>query len=95
MSNEKRDRQLGMSRRITRRDFLNGAAVAIGALGSASLPEFSSGFQTPSNASDDSLNSDPPDLTGMRGLAPGSYDVAHSLRDGAFWNNAGSPADTH
>ena len=39
MSEENRDRQLGMERRITRRDFLNGVAVGIGALGYASLPD--------------------------------------------------------
>ena len=33
MNQEKRDRELGMGRRITRRDFLNGVAVGIGALG--------------------------------------------------------------
>jgi spermidine dehydrogenase len=31
----------------------------------------------------------------MRGSAPGSYDVAHALRDGDFWETAGSPADTN
>ena len=30
MSQDKRDRELGMERRITRRDFLNGVAVGIG-----------------------------------------------------------------
>ena len=35
MNQEKRDRELGMGRRITRRDFLNGVAVGIGVLGSA------------------------------------------------------------
>ena len=30
MSTDKRDRELGMDRGISRRDFLNGAAVAIG-----------------------------------------------------------------
>ena len=38
MSKENRDRQLGMNRQITRRDFLNGVAVSVGALGCASLP---------------------------------------------------------
>ena len=37
MNQEKRDRELGMGRRITRRDFLNGVAVGIGALGTAGL----------------------------------------------------------
>ena len=43
----------------------------------------------------DSANFYPPALTGMRGSAPGSYDVAHALRDGDFWETAGTPADTH
>ncbi len=95
MSDEKRDRQLGMHRRITRRDFLNGVAVGIGALGCASLPDSVLGFQTSEIVGDNSSDKDPPALTGMRGLAPGSYDVAHSLRDGTFWDTAASPTDTH
>ena len=95
MSEENRDRQLGMNRRITRRDFLNGVALGIGALGYASLPDLAyrshGAFQTGA----DSAKLDPPALTGMRGGAPGSYDVAHALRDGDFWETVGSPADTN
>src|SRR5262249_49933889 len=36
----------------------------------------------------------PPALTRMRGSAPGSYDVAHTLRDGTYWESAGVPIDT-
>jgi spermidine dehydrogenase len=36
----------------------------------------------------------PPALTGLRGSHPGSFDVAHSLRDGTFWAQAGTPLDT-
>ncbi len=36
----------------------------------------------------------PPALTGMRGSHPGSFDAAHSLRDGTFWDGAGKPIDT-
>ncbi len=36
----------------------------------------------------------PPALTGMRGSHPGSFDAAHSLRDGTFWDSAGKPEDT-
>src|SRR5579864_7896239 len=89
--NEDRDRQLGMNRRITRRDFLNGVAIAIGAVGYAKLPGFASDSQT----GHDSASADPPALTGMRGSAPGAFDVAHALRDGSFWETAGSPTDTH
>jgi len=95
MSKENRDRQLGMDRRITRRDFLNGVAVGIGVLGSASLPHLASAHPRKSPPDSSSPDSDPPALTGMRGLAPGSYDVAHALRDGEFWESAGSPEDTH
>jgi spermidine dehydrogenase len=93
MSNEKRDRELGMNRRITRRDFLNGVAIGIGALGYASAPALASSLQSaPATTSGEAY---PPSLTGMRGLAPGSYDVAHALRDGTFWETAGTPSDTH
>ncbi len=94
MSEENLDRQLGMNRRITRRDFLNGVAVTIGALGYAGLPDLASGISNAFQAGD-STDIYPPALTGMRGLAPGSYDVAHSLRDGTFWESAGNPTDTH
>lgn len=94
MSDEKRDRQLGMSRRITRRDFLNGVAVGIGALGYAGLPGLASSLHNAPRSGDDSGDSYPPALTGMRGSAPGSYDVAHALRDGNFWETAGRPSDT-
>src|SRR4029077_2108308 len=30
----------------------------------------------------------------MRGSHPGSFDAAHSLRDGTFWDSAGKPEDT-
>jgi spermidine dehydrogenase len=93
MSNEKRDRELGMNRRITRRNFLNGVAVGIGALGYGRVPGLASSLQSdPAVASAEAY---PPSLTGMRGLAPGSYDVAHSLRDGAFWESAGTLGDSH
>ena len=91
MDQEKKDRQLGMKRRITRRDFLNGVAVGIGALGVAGLsPQTfgSSAKRTPGGPY-------PPALTGMRGSTDASYSVAHTLRDDAFWDSAGSPTDTH
>ncbi len=95
MSEENRDRQLGMGRRITRRDFLNGVAMGIGALGYASLPGLAHGTHAAVQTGADSAKFYPPALTGMRGSAPGSYDVAHALRDGDFWETAGTPADTH
>ena len=94
--NKSRDRELGMQSNITRRDFLNGIAVGAGGLlagnwlGSNVLAQSSAipkGLQ-------DAANYYPPVLTGMRGSHPGSYEVAHSLRDGNFWQKAGKPVDT-
>jgi len=93
MSQRQRDRELGMERRITRRDFLNGVAVGIGVLGSSRMDGFtSSGMGTAS--ADPPSSGYPPALTGMRGSQPGSFDVAHALRDGTFWDTAAEPADT-
>jgi spermidine dehydrogenase len=76
------DRELGMDRVVTRRDFVNGMAVAIGALGaSGSLSAQSSSVY-------------PPERTGMRGSHAGSFEAVHSLRDGTFWKNAGPVVDT-
>lgn len=84
-----------MSRRITRRDFLNGAAISIGALASSGFPHRAFSLSSDSKADGDTGKTYPPALTGMRGSAPGAFDVAHALRDGDFWETAGAPADTH
>jgi spermidine dehydrogenase len=89
--NDWEDRELGMGRAITRRDFLNGVALAAGA---AMLP--SELLATADMQAGRELASDyyPPALTGLRGSHPGSFDAAHSLRDGTFWEQAGTPVDT-
>ena len=71
-----RDRDLGMSRRITRRDFVNG--VSAGVAGAALLPQFAEAQEF---APEQSPNYYPPALTGMRGDHVGSFEVAHQLRD--------------
>ena len=88
---ENYDRYLGMDRPITRRDFLNGAAVVIGGalIAGTTLGEGRTGIE-PSNQADDY----PPALTGLRGSHPSSFETAHSLRDGTFWTTAPAPADT-
>jgi spermidine dehydrogenase len=90
---DSRDRELGMHRRITRRDFLNGVAVVAGA---AMMPWDLRAAGLEGNPADPEKSSNyyPPALTGMRGSHPGSFDVAHSLRDGTFWDSAGKPEDT-
>ncbi|HTM39848.1 MAG TPA: NAD(P)-binding protein, partial [Terriglobales bacterium] len=91
-----RDRELGMQRRITRRDFLDGVALAVGgAILSAGAPWLSAtqaGHEV--SAPEKSSNYYPPALLGMRGNHPGSFEVAHRLRDGTFWETAGKPEDT-
>jgi spermidine dehydrogenase len=94
MSQKKRERELGMDRRITRRDFLNGVAVGIGALGSVGLTELASGAEGRAGGSHSPAAFYPPKYNGLRGSQPGAFDVAHALRDGTFWDTAGTPADT-
>src|SRR5579871_132324 len=84
-----------MNRRITRRHFLNGVAVSLGALGFPGMAGAASSQQSPHHGDGSLTKNYPPALTGMRGSAPGCFDVAHALRDGAFWETAGSPTDTH
>ena len=89
--NDWNDRELGMGRGITRRDFLNGVALTVGA---TALPlDLLAGTAIP--GPEESSDYYPPALTGLRGSHPGSFDAAHSLRDGTFWERAGSPLDTH
>ncbi|MDE0743713.1 MAG: NAD(P)-binding protein [Woeseiaceae bacterium] len=79
-----KDKQLGMSVDISRRDFINGVGVTIGA-----------SFTTDVLASTDIGAQDmpgyyPPELTGMRGSHPGSFEGAHSLRDGMVFDTVES-----
>jgi spermidine dehydrogenase len=85
-------RELGMDREINRRDFLNGVALTIGAslipgsiLGASPTTEY---------APEKWPDYYPPALTGLRGNHNGSFEVAHSLRDAAFWQKAGAPVNT-
>ena len=88
---DRRDRELGMARKITRRDFLNGVALTGGA---ALLP--SQWLATVAIGDDAKSSAEyyPPAVTGLRGSHVGSFEVMHSLRDGGFWDDAGKPADT-
>jgi spermidine dehydrogenase len=86
-ASERRDRELGMHRRITRRDFLNGVSMAVGGsvLASSAFHAF---------AGEQSGSAYPPAHTGMRGSYDATYTIAHSLRDGTFWESAGKAEDT-
>jgi spermidine dehydrogenase len=84
MTLSSRDRALGMDRTISRRDFLNGVAVGVGALSAAGI-----GFGAGSARAESGAY--PPGLTGLRGHNPGAYNVMHAMRDGTFWQTAGAP----
>jgi spermidine dehydrogenase len=88
------DRELGMRRRITRRDFLNGVAVTAGAAmlpvhllaaEQCTLTTSEAGKYTPYY---------PPSLTGLRGSHPGAFEVAHCVRDGTFFETFPNAQDT-
>jgi len=81
---------LGMRRRIRRRDFLNGMALAAG---TAAGSRIASAFET-EHVLETSPEYYPPVLTGMRGSHEGSFEVAHQVRDGEFWNQAGTPVES-
>ncbi len=75
-----RDRELGMHRDITRRDFLNGVSIAAGASflpWQQALADFSVQMQP---------GYYPPTRDGLRGSHPGSFEVAHEIRDGAGYD---------
>src|SRR5437868_4152525 len=78
-----------MGSSITRRDFLNGVALTVG--GAILPPHLLAAIEKDPESAADYY---PPALTGMRGSHPGSFEVAHSVRDGEFWKQAGKPIDT-
>src|ERR1700722_8953031 len=80
---------------ITRRDFLDGVAIAIGGAASgAFLPHFIAAAVAQEAAAQDAAGYYPPTLTGLRGSYPGSFETAHALRDADFWPRAGAIAAT-
>jgi spermidine dehydrogenase len=84
------DRSLGMTRTITRRDFLNGVGVAL--TGALAPPPWLGAWGLEQNAGTPESAPDyyPPIRTGMRGSHPGSFEVGHDLRDQKAWTAAAS-----
>lgn len=78
------DRELGLNGSISRRDFLNGAAVAFGASAIGRIPLAHGADASPY----------PPALTGLRGQHDGSFEILHQIRDKAFWKAAGAAGET-
>jgi len=84
MSDERRDRELGMDRPISRRDFLDGMAVTIGGAVFGI-------HSTAAQAQDMNTSGYPPALTGLRGDQDQVFKCAHKLRDGKAWYSLGAP----
>jgi spermidine dehydrogenase len=97
MSEGKKDRELGMERAITRRDFLNGVAIGAGgtlagvALGAETVLAAAAHDEY---APEKAANYYPPALNGMRGNHDGTFTFAHRLRDGESWDADGAAAKT-
>ena len=84
-----------MGARITRRDFLNGVSVAVGgSVAGGLLPGLAMPGWAAAAAPQDRAGYYPPALTGLRGSHVGSFEVAHSLRDGSVWSQSGKITDT-
>jgi spermidine dehydrogenase len=97
MNETKKEKDLGMGREISRRDFLNGVAVGVGGtlvgggigtetlLAAAALDELA-----PEKAPDYY----PPARMGIRGNHDGTFTFAHRLRDGEGADSFGDAIDT-
>ena len=83
-SRSPRDRELGMDRAISRRDFVQGVAIgSAGILAAAALPGCTQATPALPPGAQDLPGYYPPSLTGLRGSHAGSFEAAHALRDGA------------
>ena len=88
---KERDRNLGINRSISRRDFVGGVGVALsGSLLSCTWAqtEIPPDPALYGRTSQDSGASYPPTRTGLRGNHPGSFEVAHQLQQGKRWDAA-------
>jgi spermidine dehydrogenase len=97
MSEEKKDRELGMGRAITRRDFLNGVAIGVGgtlASGALGAETLLAGAALDDFAPEKAAGYYPPALMGMRGNHDGTFTFAHRLRDGGSWDSGGAAVST-
>src|SRR5215469_15319444 len=91
MDQQQRDGELGMFRRISRRDFLDGIAISVGTLGVAGVRAArSQSVSVPQ----DNPSYYPPALANMRGSHAGSFEVAHAVRDGKTFDTAADDKDS-
>ena len=97
MDEENKDKELGMTREITRRDFLNGVAIGAGATllgGSLNAERLLAAAIFDETAPEKQPGYYPPAKMGMRGNHDGTFTYAHRLRDGESADAMGDAADT-
>jgi spermidine dehydrogenase len=102
MDNEKvgeetRDRERGMSREITRRDFLNGVTIGTGATllgGSIGAEQLFAAAAFDEFAPEKAPDYYPPSRMGIRGNHDGSFTFAHRMRDGESASSLGDTVAT-
>ena len=92
---KKTDKELGMNKKINRRDFIQDLSLASIAL---AFPGF--GFAEKSPPSVDTLATKksyyPPTQTGLRGSHPGAFENAHKLaREGKSWQSAKDTGESY
>src|SRR5271170_5867632 len=80
-----------MDARITRRDFLNGVALTVGA---AAIPPEMWAAAASDLEAQDAAGYYPPAKTGLRGSHVGSFEAMHRVRDGSFWEDSPRPQET-
>jgi spermidine dehydrogenase len=93
---------IGMGRKITRRDFLNGVSVGVGGavVSAAGVSKVFDAETLLAAAALDEISAQnapgyyPPAKMGMRGNHDGSFTFAHLMRDGQSWNDLGKAAAT-
>ncbi|HYH60314.1 MAG TPA: NAD(P)-binding protein, partial [Solirubrobacterales bacterium] len=86
------EKDLGLDRPITRRDFLDGVAIGAGAL---TLGGFLQACDLGGRDGETSAPGPRPEEgTGLHGLTDASFEIPHRLRDGTFWATAPRPEDT-
>jgi len=87
MNDKTYDKQLGMGKPITRRDFLDGVAITVSSMAAAKL-------LMPFNALAEENTVYPPLKAGLSGQTNASFNIMHAVRDGSFWHNAPNPINT-
>jgi spermidine dehydrogenase len=80
---------------ISRRDFLNGCALTVGASLTNARPEWFKLLSQAETSPEKDPEYYPPAKTGMRGSHDGSWEVAHAMRDGETWGDATTDTDSY